>query len=164
MAIEAKSRIFTDALHNHIYGWEWLRCHNDKFKIHTGARTNSIYGRNACVVELIWYELTNTDACGISSTSLKHSHQRRIATRVHSKFKVQKFSRTVVFWDVPRDIDTGTRLVGLTRSDRGRGDTWVGGREGGRRKRESDKCDREKVGKGGGGRWGGLQTPHHYVC
>ena len=125
VAIEAESRVFTDTLHNHIYGWEWFRCHYNKFKVYTGTWTNGIYGRNACVVVFIWYKLTNIDAGGISFASLKHSYQRRIVTRVHSEFKLQKFSRTIVLWDVPCNIDTGASLVGLTGSDRGRGDTWV---------------------------------------
>ena len=123
MSTEAQPRVITDAIHNHIHGWEWLPRLDEEFKVHRGARTNGIYGSNACIVNVIWYEIADVDTGRVPRARLEDTQRRGVQLRVHLEFKVRDFGSTVVLWDVPCDVDAGARLIRLPRRDRRRRDT-----------------------------------------
>lgn len=66
MSVEAQPRVITDALHDNINRWEGLPGLDEKFKVHRGAWTDSIYGSNACVVDIIWYKITDINTCSVA--------------------------------------------------------------------------------------------------
>ena len=78
MSIEAQPGVITDALHDNIHRWEGLPCHDEKFKVHRGARANGIYGSDARIVDLIRYKITDINTSSIARASQEGTHQRGV--------------------------------------------------------------------------------------
>ena len=78
MSIEAQPRIIADAIHDDIHRWEGLQSLDEKFKVHGSARTDGVYGGNACIVDIVWHEITDVDTSSNTGTSLEGAHQRGV--------------------------------------------------------------------------------------